>query len=156
MRMAGAVLGGQIACSVCCTHPCHHACHCHPTHAATCARPPPPPPPPLPPTHCCCCCAQSMNTIYGFYGEVRAKYNAVMCDVFRETFNWLPLGYVLAHKVLVVHGGLFSREGVKLDDLRAVDRNRCAELRWLSVAHSKHSGGAVLQGLRQWLRQGRQ
>lgn len=58
--------------------------------------------------------------------QVRAKYNSVMVDVFRETFCWLPLGYVLGRKVLVLHGGLFSRDGVTLDDLRAIDRNRWA------------------------------
>lgn len=70
--------------------------------------------------------AHSMNKLYGFDGEVRAKYggSGVLLDCFREAFNWLPLGYVLGGKVLVVHGGLFSRDGVTLDDLRNVDRNR--------------------------------
>lgn len=40
----------------------------------------------------------------GFVGEVKAKYTAQMAEVFRETFCWLPLGYVLAGKVLVVSG----------------------------------------------------
>ena len=70
--------------------------------------------------------AHSMNKIYGFDGEVRAKYpgGSTLLDCFREAFNWLPLGYVLGEKVLVVHGGLFSEDGVTLDDLRKVDRNR--------------------------------
>ena len=67
--------------------------------------------------------SHSMNRMYGFDGEVKAKYPGVMLDVFREVFNWLPLAYVLGGKVLVLHGGLFSRDGVTLDDLRAVDRN---------------------------------
>ena len=67
--------------------------------------------------------SHSMNRMYGFDGEVKAKYPGVMLDVFREVFNWLPLAYVLASKVLVLHGGLFSRDGVTLDDLRAVARN---------------------------------
>lgn len=29
-------------------------------------------------------------------------------------------------QVLVVHGGLFSQDGVTLDDIRAIDRNMCA------------------------------
>jgi diadenosine tetraphosphatase ApaH/serine/threonine PP2A family protein phosphatase len=57
--------------------------------------------------------------------QVKAKYNSMLVDVFRETFNWLPLAYVLGGKVLVVHGGLFSRDGVTLDDIRKIDRNRC-------------------------------
>lgn len=69
--------------------------------------------------------AHSMNKIYGFDGEVRAKYGGgLLLDCFREAFNWLPLGYVLDKRVLVVHGGLFSEDGVTLDDLRRVDRNR--------------------------------
>jgi serine/threonine-protein phosphatase 5 len=47
-----------------------------------------------------------------------------MLDVFREVFNWLPLAFVLNKQVLVLHGGLFSRDGVTLDDLRKVQRNR--------------------------------
>ncbi|KDD75869.1 calcineurin-like phosphoesterase [Helicosporidium sp. ATCC 50920] len=68
--------------------------------------------------------AKSMNTIYGFTGEVKAKVNARLVDVFRETFCCLPLAYVLNSQVLVLHGGLFSRDDVTLDDLRAIDRFR--------------------------------
>jgi serine/threonine-protein phosphatase 5 len=47
-------------------------------------------------------------------------------DLFREAFCWLPLAHCLNGKVLVVHGGLFSRDGVTLDELRAIDRFRRA------------------------------
>eukprot|EP00192_Tetraselmis_astigmatica_P004304 CAMPEP_0117655318 /NCGR_PEP_ID=MMETSP0804-20121206/4216_1 /TAXON_ID=1074897 /ORGANISM="Tetraselmis astigmatica, Strain CCMP880" /LENGTH=493 /DNA_ID=CAMNT_0005461663 /DNA_START=74 /DNA_END=1555 /DNA_ORIENTATION=- len=69
----------------------------------------------------------SMNKMYGFYGEVNAKYTTLMSEVFRETFCWLPLCHVIhgkSAKVFVVHGGLFSKDGVLLDDLRSIDRNR--------------------------------
>ena len=62
--------------------------------------------------------------MYGFEGEVKAKYTNLMADVFRETFCWLPLAYVLNSRVLVVHGGLFSKDGVTLDDIRKIDRFR--------------------------------
>ena len=65
-----------------------------------------------------------MNKIYGFDGEVRHKYTARLADLFREVFCALPLAHVLGGRVLVVHGGLFSRDGVMLDDLRAIDRFR--------------------------------
>eukprot|EP00197_Chlamydomonas_leiostraca_P003143 CAMPEP_0202869786 /NCGR_PEP_ID=MMETSP1391-20130828/13229_1 /ASSEMBLY_ACC=CAM_ASM_000867 /TAXON_ID=1034604 /ORGANISM="Chlamydomonas leiostraca, Strain SAG 11-49" /LENGTH=507 /DNA_ID=CAMNT_0049550165 /DNA_START=71 /DNA_END=1594 /DNA_ORIENTATION=+ len=68
--------------------------------------------------------SKNMNKIYGFEGEVKAKYSAVMADVFRETFCWLPLAYVLNGKVIVLHGGLFSRDDVTLDDIRKIDRFR--------------------------------
>ena len=66
----------------------------------------------------------NMNKIYGFEGEVRQKFSQNLCDVFRETFCWLPVGHVLNGKVFVVHGGLYARDGVTLDELRAVERNR--------------------------------
>lgn len=61
--------------------------------------------------------------------QVKAKYNATMADLFREAFCWLPLAHCLNGKVLVVHGGLFSRDGVTLDELRQIDRFRCARAR---------------------------
>ena len=65
-----------------------------------------------------------MNKVYGFDGEVRAKFSPLLADLFRETFCALPLAHVLGGRVLVVHGGLFSRDGVTLADLRAIDRFR--------------------------------
>ena len=56
--------------------------------------------------------------------QVKHKYNATLADLFRETFCWLPLAHVLNGRVLVVHGGLFSKDGVTLDDLRRIDRYR--------------------------------
>ncbi|KAI7844809.1 hypothetical protein COHA_001689 [Chlorella ohadii] len=68
--------------------------------------------------------AKSMNTIYGFVGEVKHKFTAQMADVFRETFCWLPLGFVVGGKVLVVHGGPPVSCNATLDELRKLDRNR--------------------------------
>lgn len=68
--------------------------------------------------------SRSMNSIYGFDGEVKAKYNNLLVELFREAFCFLPLAHCLNSKVLVVHGGLFSEDGVTLDDIRRVDRNR--------------------------------
>lgn len=53
----------------------------------------------------------------GFVGEVKHKYTAQMADVFRETFCWLPLGFVVGGKVLVVsalglQGGRLEGAGV--------------------------------------------
>ena len=83
-----------------------------------------------------------MNKMYGFEGEVKAKYSANMCDLFTEVYNWLPLCHLLNHKVtvidvlqsapshncamqvLVMHGGLFSKDDIKLADIKATERNR--------------------------------
>ena len=50
-----------------------------------------------------------------------------MVELFRETFCWLPLAHVLNSRIFVVHGGLFAKDGVMLDDLRKIDRFRCAD-----------------------------
>jgi len=67
--------------------------------------------------------SSNMNQMYGFDGEVKAKYNAQMAELFTEVYNWLPLCHCLNNRVLVMHGGLFSNDEVVLDDIRAVDRN---------------------------------
>jgi len=66
----------------------------------------------------------NMNNMYGFRGEVEAKYNKKVFELFTEVFNWLPLSAVINKKVIVVHGGLFSKDGVTLDDIKKIDRNR--------------------------------
>jgi serine/threonine-protein phosphatase 5 len=66
----------------------------------------------------------AMNKMYGFDGEVKAKYNVKLADLFQEVFTYLPLGSVLGSRIFIVHGGLFSRDGVTLDDLRGIDRFR--------------------------------
>mmetsp|Transcript_13777 Transcript_13777/g.41937 ORF Transcript_13777/g.41937 Transcript_13777/m.41937 type:complete len:481 (+) Transcript_13777:82-1524(+) len=66
----------------------------------------------------------NMNKVYGFEGEVKHKYSQQMFQLFTEVFHELPLAYCLGKKVLVVHGGLFSRDDVTLDDIRKIDRRR--------------------------------
>jgi len=68
--------------------------------------------------------SKSMNKIYGFDGEVKTKYSDTMAELFADIFCCLPLANVLNEKVFVVHGGLFSSDGVKLSDIRAIDRFR--------------------------------
>lgn len=66
--------------------------------------------------------SKTMNQMYGFEGEVKAKYNDATMTMFAELFNSLPLCVVLGKKVIVMHGGLFSRDDVTLDEIRAIDR----------------------------------
>ncbi|PSN48930.1 Serine/threonine-protein phosphatase 5 [Blattella germanica] len=68
--------------------------------------------------------SQTMNQMYGFEGEVKAKYTAQMSELFTEVYNWLPLAHCLNKRVLVMHGGLFSRDDVTLDEIKKIDRNR--------------------------------
>jgi serine/threonine-protein phosphatase 5 len=62
--------------------------------------------------------------IYGFKGEVQAKYSTEVYDAFSELFCQLPLSYVINKKVFICHGGIFSEDGVKLEDIRKTDRVR--------------------------------
>jgi len=68
--------------------------------------------------------SRSMNRMYGFEGEVKAKYSDTVFEMFAEVFCLLPLAHCLNRKVLVVHGGLFSTDDVTLDDIRKTDRNK--------------------------------
>ncbi|GER56495.1 serine/threonine-protein phosphatase 5 [Striga asiatica] len=66
--------------------------------------------------------SKSMNKIYGFEGEVKSKLSDTFVELFAEVFCCLPLAHVINEKVFVVHGGLFSVDGVKLSDIKAIDR----------------------------------
>ncbi|CAB3977518.1 Serine threonine- phosphatase 5 [Paramuricea clavata] len=89
----------------------------------------------------------SMNQMYGFEGEVKSKYpflcrqnemnnyvvrnfltyqiySSDMIELFTEVYNWLPLAHLINSKVMVMHGGLFTRNDVTLDEIRKIDRNR--------------------------------
>jgi serine/threonine-protein phosphatase 5 len=68
--------------------------------------------------------AQTMNKVYGFEGEVKAKYSQFIYELFTALFCTQPLGTLINNKILVVHGGLFSKDGVTLDDIRTLDRFR--------------------------------
>lgn len=62
--------------------------------------------------------------MYGFEGEVKHKYDVKVYDLFSQLFCFLPIGHVINKKVLVVHGGLFSKDGVTLSELTKYDRKR--------------------------------
>lgn len=122
--------------------------------------------------------SKSLNAVYGFYNEVRAKVDAQCQDLFAEAFNLLPIAAVVhgdargpislpvvvergrtaqvaskeippiepynddaksqgrERRVLVLHGGLPSKDGVKLDDIRSLfrvtqpDSDLLADLLW--------------------------
>ncbi|KAK4054960.1 Palmitoyl-protein thioesterase 1 [Microbotryomycetes sp. JL221] len=85
-----------------------------------------------------------MNKVYGFEGETKKKYSEMTYKLFEEVFTALPLATLVTaskppradaspnppnptlHKgckrFMVVHGGLFSREDVLLDEIRQIDR----------------------------------
>lgn len=65
---------------------------------------------------------KNMNKIYGFEGEVKAKYDDKIFQLFLEVFEWLPLAAVLGDSVFVTHGGIPTDPTVKLEDVRKVKR----------------------------------
>jgi len=65
---------------------------------------------------------KAMNKIYGFEGEVKAKFDETMAELFHEVFCCLPLACILGKKVFIVHGGLFSRDNVSTEELKSVHR----------------------------------
>lgn len=67
---------------------------------------------------------KNMTKIYGFEGEVRHKFDNAVLSLFHECFCLLPLAACLENKVFIVHGGLSSDDGVTLDDIRAIDRQK--------------------------------
>lgn len=65
-----------------------------------------------------------MNKLYGFEGEVKHKYCDQTMVLFAHSFNMLPLCHVINKKIMVVHGGLFAKDDVKLDDIRKINRKQ--------------------------------
>lgn len=61
-------------------------------------------------------------TVYGFQRECKEKYDELTFGMFAEVFRFMPLFAVINDAVLVIHGGLFHRDGVTLDDLDEIDR----------------------------------
>ncbi|KAF3543299.1 hypothetical protein DY000_02000827, partial [Brassica cretica] len=66
--------------------------------------------------------SRSLNEVHGFEKEVLAKLNETVMDMFSDTFCCLPLAHVLNKKIIVLHGGLFSRDGVTLNDIKSIQR----------------------------------
>lgn len=63
-----------------------------------------------------------MNMTYGFTDECEHKYSKKIFEAFSESFGALPLATLINREYLCMHGGLFSDEKVKLDDIKKIDR----------------------------------
>ena len=64
---------------------------------------------------------KNMNRIYGFEGEVKAKFDDKIFQLFLEVFGHLPLAAVIENKVFVTHGGI-PVDAVTLDEIRKIKR----------------------------------
>ncbi|KAL1499757.1 hypothetical protein AB1Y20_012444 [Prymnesium parvum] len=69
-----------------------------------------------------------LNQLYGFDIEITQKFSSAMIPLIAVTFMTLPLAHVIRGSVeqgvLVLHGGLFSRDDVSLEDIKQIER-RC-------------------------------
>ena len=68
---------------------------------------------------------KDINDRYGFRIEIIRKYedvDKVIYECINEFYKFLPLGHIINKEVLVVHGGLFSKEGVTLKELKNINR----------------------------------
>ncbi|GJJ06342.1 hypothetical protein Clacol_000533 [Clathrus columnatus] len=85
--------------------------------------------------------SKSMNSVYGFEGEVKHKHGELTYKLFAHVFTALPLATLVSaslpplpspsksilspegrKRYFVVHGGLFSRDGVTLEEIRKIPR----------------------------------
>jgi serine/threonine-protein phosphatase 5 len=65
---------------------------------------------------------KNLNKLYGFEGEVKYKYDITVYDLFCELFCHMPLSHCINKAAFVTHGGLFAKDGVKLEDIRKTPR----------------------------------
>eukprot|EP00913_Durusdinium_trenchii_P035087 g32822.t2 len=92
--------------------------------------------------------ALRMNALYGFQHETENKYGNELFRLFSEAFKHLPLCTLVNSAVFVVHGGLSSKEGVKLS---ASHRLGLQDLLWSDPMDSpgfctSPRGGGILFG----------
>jgi len=86
--------------------------------------------------------AKDMNRTYGFEGEAKHKHGEQTYKLFAHVFTTLPLATLISatkppksspnenailspdgfKRFFVVHGGLFSKDGVTLEDIRKIPR----------------------------------
>ncbi|KAA6383308.1 MAG: putative Serine/threonine-protein phosphatase 5 [Streblomastix strix] len=59
---------------------------------------------------------------YGFKAEVIDKYDLSVYQNFLHCFNALPICAVINRKAFVVHGGLFGRMNVTLEEIKSINR----------------------------------
>ena len=102
--------------------------------------------------------SRNLNKVYGFEQEVLSKYDSTVYEAFIRFFFSLPLAHCINKEILVVHGGLFSKDGVTLNDIRKIKRFRevpesgiMCELLWsdpssINGRHPSNRGVAITFG----------
>ena len=102
--------------------------------------------------------SRNLNKVYGFEQEVISKYDSTVYESFIRLFYSLSLAHCINHEILIVHGGLFSKDGVTLEDIRKIKRFRevpesgiMCELLWsdpskINGRHPSNRGLAITFG----------
>lgn len=63
-----------------------------------------------------------MNKTYGFTDECEAKYSKKVFEAFSEAFGALPYATLINRSYLVMHGGLFSDDTIRVQDIKKINR----------------------------------
>ncbi len=61
--------------------------------------------------------SHELNQMYGFTGEVLAKYCQSTLQLFQDSFKRLPIAHIIDSKYFVVHGGLSMKRDMTIDDI---------------------------------------
>mmetsp|Transcript_3659 Transcript_3659/g.14387 ORF Transcript_3659/g.14387 Transcript_3659/m.14387 type:complete len:711 (-) Transcript_3659:1464-3596(-) len=73
--------------------------------------------------------------IYGFETEVKSKYDAETFNMCCVMFRYIPLVTTINGVVLVLHGGLFHREDVTMEDIEEIPRHEYGTFEEGETAH---------------------
>eukprot|EP00118_Oscarella_pearsei_P006042 m.27604 g.27604 ORF g.27604 m.27604 type:complete len:320 (+) comp30203_c0_seq1:66-1025(+) len=63
----------------------------------------------------------SINRVYGFYDEIKRRYNIKLWKTFTDCFNCMPIVAIVEDTIFCMHGGL-SPDLVDLDQIRELER----------------------------------
>ena len=62
--------------------------------------------------------------MYGFSGEVQAKYCQDTLLLFQDSFKYLPLAHIVDQKYFIVHGGLSMKKDLRISDIQSINRKQ--------------------------------
>ena len=62
-----------------------------------------------------------INRMYGFYDEVKRRYNVKLWKDFSNAFNWIPASALIDDRILCMHGGL-SPELNDINNINQIER----------------------------------
>lgn len=65
----------------------------------------------------------AISVVYGFQKECKEKYDQLTFGMFAEVFRYMPLFSIVNNAIFVIHGGLFHRDNVTLQDLSEIQRS---------------------------------